>query len=53
MKKPEIEAVKDRARKAWQELERKQLAALKVARECQAQLSELEKIIRGPEQKSA
>ena len=48
MKRPEIEAVKDRARKAWDRIERKQLAALKVTLECKAQLDELDKIINRP-----
>jgi hypothetical protein len=48
MKRPEIEAVKDRARKAWDRIERKQRAALKVALECKAQLEELDKIISHP-----
>jgi hypothetical protein len=48
MKRPEIEVVKDRARKAWDRIERKQRAALKVALECKAQLEELDKIINQP-----
>ena len=48
MKRPEIEAVKDRARKAWDRIERKQRAALDVALECKAQLDELDKIINQP-----
>ena len=45
MKRPEIDAVKERARKAWDRIERKQRAALKVALECKAQLAELDRII--------
>jgi hypothetical protein len=45
MKRPEIEAVRDRARKAWDRIERKQRAALKVALEYKSQLDELDKII--------
>ena len=48
MKRPEIEVVKDRARKAWDKIERKQRAALKAALECKAQLDELDKIINQP-----
>ena len=48
MKRPELEAVKDRARKAWDRIERKQRAALKVVIECKAQLDELDKIINQP-----
>jgi hypothetical protein len=54
MKRPEIDAVKDRARKAWDRIERKQRAALKVALECKTQLTELERIIhQKPEKPSA
>jgi hypothetical protein len=45
---PEIVAVKDRARKAWDRIERKQRAALNVALECKAELDELDKIINKP-----
>ena len=49
MRKPEIEAVRDRARKAWNKVMDKQMAALKVARECKDQLAELERIIQRPD----
>ena len=45
MKRPEIDAVRERARKAWDRIERRQRAALKVALECKAQLAELDRII--------
>ena len=53
MTRPELEAVKDRARKAWDRIERKQRAALQVALECKAQLDELDKIIYQPAKPTA
>jgi hypothetical protein len=49
----EIEAVRDRARKAWSKVMDKHEAALKVALETKRQLVELDLIIEGPKQKQA
>jgi hypothetical protein len=51
-RRPETEVVKDRARKAWDKIMRRQEAALKVALECKAQLAELDRIIK-PEKPTA
>jgi hypothetical protein len=45
MKRPEIDAVRERARKAWDRIERKQRKAIEEALEAKRQLEELEVIL--------